>query len=93
MGKRQRVWARRRRDELMILLGGKCVTCGTTKSLEFDVVIPLSDNHHKIEWSWRISYYWKQYYAGNLKLRCGFCNRSKSISMELIAELQPDQPF
>ena len=76
MGLRQRQWAARKRLELRRLLGMKCAYCGSRdlRKLEFDVIIPVdcaSYGHHKMEWSWRMSFYFRQYRQGNLQLLCG----------------------
>lgn len=106
MGLRQREWARRTRDSLRTALGGKCVDCCSTFDLEFDVVKPVPERHHRIEWSARMSFYRRQYAAGNLALRCAHCNGFKqdkiypepsdnetpeTLSPELPAD--PNNPF
>lgn len=93
MGKRQRTWARYKRDELILLLGGKCVDCGNEEDLEFDVIVTLgNNNHHKIEWSHRISFYRKQFDLNNLALRCTKCNSKKGNKLMLNPKLL-DVPF
>lgn len=88
MGLRQRQWARRKRDELTLFLGGYCIDCGSQKNLEFDVIIPVANNdHHRVmEWSWRMSFYRRQFDVGNLALRCTKCNSAKGA-------YSCDQPF
>ena len=51
----------------------KCSQCGSKdyRKLEFDVIQPVGGHHHKMEWSWRISFYRSQAAAGNLQLLCG----------------------
>jgi 5-methylcytosine-specific restriction endonuclease McrA len=79
MGLRQRQWAAKARLQLRRILGMKCAKCGSKdyRKLEFDLINPSADNfpnprgHHKIEWSWRMSFYRKQFAAGNLQLLCG----------------------
>lgn len=79
MGIRQENWARKKRDELRIILGGKCVTCGTTKKLEFDVIIPINNNdhHRKLSWDSRMRFYIKQHQHSNLQLLCKYHNGLK----------------
>ena len=74
MAKRQREWAKKKRLQLRRLLGMKCQQCGSKdyRKLEFDVIIPVGNEHHrKMEWSWRMSFYWQQFKVGNLQLLCG----------------------
>ena len=93
MGKRQRDWAKNKRDELFVLLGGCCVSCGSTKNLEFDVIVAAyGDKHHQMEWSWRTSFYRKQFDLGNLALRCDKCNGKKKDDLHLNPNLL-DEPF
>lgn len=77
MAKRQREWARRKRDELFGLLGAVCVDCGTTTKLTFDVIVPMGSAHHRYDWSKRMTFYVRQYRAGNLAVRCDQCNAKK----------------
>lgn len=77
MALRQRIWAAKTRLKLRRLLGMKCVCCGTRdyRKLEFDVIKSVGSAHHqKMEWSWRMSFYRKQYELGNLQLLCGGVN-------------------
>lgn len=80
MAKRQREWARRKRQELIGLLGGCCVKCGSVEHLEFDCINPQGDEHHKMESSTRMGFYRKQYEAGNLQVLCAPCHVVKSAS-------------
>lgn len=77
MAERQRRWARRASAHLRKLLGSKCAVCGKRHELEFDCIKPQGHRHHRIEWSWRISFYRQQMAAGNLQLLCGRHNRLK----------------
>ncbi len=82
MAAMQREWARRKRDELRAMLGGKCAKCGTRGSikngLEFDCKEPRGDRHHRIEWSSRMSFYKREHEQGNLQLLCKRCHGFKS---------------
>lgn len=80
MGVAQREWAERKRDELREELGGCCKVCGTRRKLEFDCIIPQGDKHHKMEWSWRISFYRAQHRTGNLQLLCKKHHELKSVA-------------
>ena len=90
MGLRQRIWAKKKRLELRRLLGMKCAQCGSKdyRKLEFDVIIPQGGKHHKMEWSWRMSFYYQQFRKNNLQLLCGqkvgSCHNKKTIN---------EQPF
>lgn len=81
MAKRQRVWAANETFRLRFLLGDKCVRCGTSEELVFDVKVPCDNgSHHKKEWSWRMSFYRKQFSEGNLQLLCNNCNAVKGAN-------------
>lgn len=86
MALRQREWAQRQTESLREKLGNKCVDCGKTKDLEFDVIINdigNDDHHRKMEWSWRLSFYRKQFFRNNLALRCKKCNALKGNKLIL----------
>ena len=81
MASRQRQWAAKKRLELRRLLGMKCAACGSRdyRKLEFDLIRPeqageMRGKHHRIEWSWRMSFYFKMWKNGNLQLLCGGVN-------------------
>ena len=97
MGHRQRIWARKIREQLLNELGRFCKKCKTTKNLTFDVIIPdgkrHEDGHHKIEWSWRMSFYRQQHFNGNLQVLCEHCNNLKRNALELYELEPPDNPF
>lgn len=95
MGARQKEWAARKRYDLMQLLGNKCVDCRTSRKLQFDVIHPVgNDKHHKMDSSTSITFYWRQYEANNLALRCRRCNGKKSDNLVLVNfEKPPEQPF
>jgi len=78
MGKNQVVWARGVRETLLKLLGPVCVGCGATDNLEFDCIKPMGHEHHKIGFTWRMSFYRQQHAAGNLQVLCQSCNARKS---------------
>lgn len=86
MGLRQREWAERKTAELRQQLGGICVDCGRKRDLEFDCIEPQGHSHHRIEWSWRISFYLRQLRLGNLTLRCKSCNAKKGNRKEVQIE-------
>lgn len=78
MGARQKRWARSVRDSLHAALGNKCVDCEATADLQLDCITPQgADHHRRMDWSARMSFYRKQYAAGNLALRCKLHNGLK----------------
>jgi HNH endonuclease len=74
----QREWARRVRRTLRAQLGGCCVKCGSRRNLEFDCIVRQGDRHHRMEWSWRMSFYRRQHELKNLQLLCRKCHGMKS---------------
>lgn len=93
MGLRQQKWAKRVKLKLRKLLGRQCKQCGKKRKLEFDVIHPNGDGHGKIEWSWRMSYYRKQFDRNNLQLLCKKCNQKKSDNLVLIHHQTVEAPF
>jgi len=96
MGLKQREWARSQTLVLRELLGGACAHCGVEEKLEFDCIEPCGHWHHKIEWSWRISFYRQQLRVGNLQLLCQTCNsRKESILLRICGDVRQDtnQPY
>lgn len=78
MALRQRIWAAKRTKQLRRMLGGKCSCCGTRADLSFDVVDPVGNDHHrKMDYSMRLSFYFRQFRAFNLQLLCVTCNTRK----------------
>lgn len=85
MAKRQKAWARRKTAELRRQLGGVCARCGKRRrNLEFDCIIPQGHKHHRMEFSWRMSFYNAQFQAGNLQLLCDPCHNRKSALDEIL---------
>src|ERR1019366_8594446 len=76
-GARQVRWAKVRRAEMIRVLGGKCVHCGTTQCLTFDCIRPTGDKHHRLSSVARVTYYAGQMRNGNLQLLCSDCNSHK----------------
>lgn len=81
MSQRQTEWARRKREEMIAVLGGRCVDCGTTACLTFDCIVPTGNAHHKLSSSQRVSYYVRQLRLGNLTVRCSLCNSKKGAKI------------
>ncbi len=77
MGRAEKEWARRKRRELLELLGNVCAHCGTAENLEFDCVVPMGDRHHRGDASQRMCFYRRQFREGNLQVLCNVCNARK----------------
>jgi 5-methylcytosine-specific restriction endonuclease McrA len=88
MGKAQKQWARQKRFELLFLLGGHCVECGTEEDLTFDCKHPCGDAHHRMDTSHRMSFYRRQHREKNLQILCRKCNTKKSVQDLLLIESQ-----
>jgi hypothetical protein len=56
---------RRKRVELMALLGNVCAHCGTDENLEFDCISPKGHRHHRGDASQRMCFYRRQFREGN----------------------------
>lgn len=78
MGLRQRLWAVSARRAIVQQLGGACSWCGSRRKLEFDCIRPRGHFHHRMEWSWRLSFYRRELAAGNLQLLCRRCHGEKT---------------
>lgn len=83
MGLRQKEWARKTTARLREEMGGKCVNCGAVEDLQFDCKQAMGHEHHRIEYSHRMSFYRRQLALGNLQLLCGKCNGSKAAREEV----------
>ena len=75
-------WARSKRDELYLLLGGSCMGCGAHRELQFDHVIPCGWVPNLHSWSERMIEYRRAHAAGNLQLLCASCHAKKSRSRQ-----------
>ena len=79
MALRQRLWAARARQDLLEILGGECVCCGSTEALEFDCIAPRGDAHHRAGVVSRISFYRAEHFTHrNLQILCRECHKVKS---------------
>lgn len=85
MAKRHKRRARERRAELLQLLGAECKLCKTRPvkrpgELEFDVILPVDHGrHHSFDTSRRMTFYFRQYAAGNLQILCHYHNAQKGF--------------
>lgn len=79
MGKRQKLWARFARAELLFLLGDKCAICGSAENLELDCINPRGDAHHRTGYDQRVSFYRREHYENqNLQILCRNHHQEKS---------------
>jgi len=78
MGKTDKERARLRRIRLTLLLGAHCTKCHTPSDLEFDCIKPCGDEHHKMDTSARMCFYYRQFKKKNLQLLCGKCHNKKT---------------
>lgn len=95
MGKAEKEWAKRKRRELMALLGNVCAHCGADENLEFDCISPRGHRHHRGDASQRMCFYRRQFREGNLQVLCTVCNARKGDDkpvLVLTAPL-PEEPF
>ena len=95
MGKAEKEWARRKRRELMALLGEVCAHCGTNENLEFDCIRPQGDRHHRGDASQRMCFYRRQFRLGNLQVLCGVCNARMGDDKPVLVLTAPlaEEPF
>ena len=85
-------WARDKRDELFLLMGGACKRCGTGDKLQFDHIKPLDWIPSAFSWSQRIKMYQEEHQAGNLQLLCDSCHGKKTREQEADEEIE-EHPF
>jgi 5-methylcytosine-specific restriction endonuclease McrA len=68
-----------RRARLVLRLGGHCAVCGAVEGLQFDMVVPTNDGHHKLGADDRLRYYRKCLEKGvGVQLLCVTCHNVKS---------------
>lgn len=80
MGARQNAWAKRRRQQLIELLGGCCQHCGRTRKLEIEHIdgCTWADRRSKLSPPQRVTIYWREYENGTpLTVLCRRCNARK----------------
>lgn len=61
----------------MTVLGPFCAHCGSVNCLTFDCIRPTGDAHHRLSSVARMTYYVRQFNAGNLQVLCSACNTRK----------------
>ena len=95
MSREAKDWARRKRVELMTLLGNVCAHCGGDENLEFDCIYPKGDRHHRGEASQRMCFYRREFREGNLQVLCNVCSARKGDSKPGLVLRVPlaEEPF
>ena len=95
MGKRQRVWAQKKRAALVAALGGRCAKCGTDDEdkLEIDHLFRRDWDVVKAGSTWRISIYYKELKNGLIQLLCSKCNSRKGQPPTLPIQPNDNEPF
>ena len=78
MAKRHKRRAKERRIELMMALGYCCAQCGSEQKLEFDCIEPRGDEHHKMDTSHRMCFYWREHRKKNVQILCEPCHAIKT---------------
>ena len=79
-------WARDKRDDLYVLMGGVCQHCGEIDDLQFDHIQAIDWVPSRYSWSSRIAEYRRAYAAGNLQLLCDSCHAVKTRSQPELEE-------
>jgi hypothetical protein len=100
VAKRQRDWARRAYDRLIVELGGVCAECGSASGLTIDHIDGCDYYHQNYEWSYRISVYRREAKEGKLQVLCWTCNQKKGRpdlpdddgQLDLFTYVPPDDP-
>lgn len=84
MSARQHRWARKKRNELLDILGRRCAHCGTCESLELDCIVPRGHRHHGAGFISRTCFYIREFLDGNIQVLCSRCNSRKGARDEAI---------
>jgi hypothetical protein len=74
MGNKSNQWAARSRARLIAALGGRCQRCREIADLTVDVLRASDTRHHGMSPAQRVSYYWREYRRGNLRILCAGCH-------------------
>jgi len=70
---------RRRKQQLIDALGGRCHHCGSPDRLQFDCITSQGPDHHSLGWTQRLAFYEAQRQSGNLQLLCPRCHVAKTL--------------
>jgi 5-methylcytosine-specific restriction endonuclease McrA len=76
---RQLRWKHQRRDDAIVLLGGKCIDCGSTENLEFDHVDPALKRFNPTD-IWSRNVVTRIDELAKCVLRCNSCHKKKTLS-------------
>lgn len=92
MGLRQRRWAKKAYEKLLLQLGGRCVQCGRLDELSIDHIDGCEWTRHRVEWSHRVSIYRREAKEGKLQVLCLKCNSTKGSPVVRQSVQDPNQP-
>ena len=70
-------WAIKARKQLILDLGGKCVSCGTKRMLEVDHINGRNWTPRNVSSDTRVRRYLKESKEGKLQVLCKSCNSAK----------------
>lgn len=86
---RQRSFYKRRKAKIISYLGGKCVECGKTHSLEIDHIDPSTKEFNPLrKWSYKWGTLTKE--LDKCELRCSPCHADRTIEEgHLITDTRP----
>lgn len=94
MAKRQRKWAKRAYEKLILQLGGRCTRCGALSALSIHHTHGRTWDVAKVEWSARISIYRREAMVGLLEVLCIKCNSAVGDPREVpVFGLSDDNQF
>ena len=77
--RRRVITSRSIREQLRVLLGGKCARCPQTEHLQFDCKVSQGGDHHALNWRQRLNFYVEQAKLENLQLLCPKCHVEKTL--------------
>jgi len=71
----------KKRNEIILLLGGKCCECGAIEKLEFDHIHPRTWKAQELWSNIRYRKYMEEAMKGIIQLLCRSCNSRKGIPL------------
>jgi len=72
------IYIRKRRAQLLCLLGDRCAWCGSVDDLEVDCIEPQGHEHHTCGPYSRLKFYLRQLDLRNVQLLCARCHAKKT---------------
>lgn len=95
MAKRNKLWAKKKRAEIVRALGGKCKVCGATEELEIHHIFGRKYDLELIGSDSRVSRYIKELRAGLIDVLCRSCNAKIGMPEpeETLFESSDNVPF